>query len=70
MGRKCIHTRQRCGEACIRTTFVSKEDMKSYAKIPEYGKLFKISLPIADDVAVADYWVNKEIIQSNFKTDV
>ena len=41
------------------TTFASKDDMKSYAKIPEYSKLFKISLPIADDVTVADYWVNK-----------
>ncbi len=41
------------------TTFASKEDMKSYSKIPEYSKLFKISLPIADDVTVADYWVNK-----------
>jgi hypothetical protein len=41
------------------TTFASKDDMKSYSKIPEYSKLFKISLPIADDVTVADYWVNK-----------
>ncbi len=41
------------------TTFASKEDMKSYAKIPVYSRLFKISLPIADDVTVADYWVNK-----------
>ena len=41
------------------TTFASKEDMKSYAKIPEYARLFKISLPIADDVTVADYWTNK-----------
>lgn len=41
------------------TTFASKDDMKSYSKIPEYSKLFKISLPIADDVTVVDYWVNK-----------
>ncbi len=41
------------------TTFASKEDMKSYSKIPEYARLFKISLPIADDVTVVDYWVNK-----------
>ena len=41
------------------TTFASKDDMKSYAKIPEYARLFKISLPIADDVTVADYWVSK-----------
>jgi Stress responsive A/B Barrel Domain len=41
------------------TTFSSKDNMKSYSKIPEYARLFKISLPIADDVTVADYWVNK-----------
>ncbi|HSQ44130.1 MAG TPA: Dabb family protein [Ginsengibacter sp.] len=41
------------------TTFASKEDMKNYSKIPEYAKLFKISLPISDDVTVVDYWVNK-----------
>lgn len=41
------------------TTFASKEDMMSYAKIPGHEKLFKISLSIADDVTVVDYWVNK-----------
>jgi hypothetical protein len=41
------------------TTFASKEDMKLYSKIPEYSRLFKISLPIADDVTVADYWIKK-----------
>ena len=41
------------------TTFASKEDMKSYQKIPEYASLFKISLRIADDVSVVDYWVKK-----------
>ena|ERR1019366_5911936 len=41
------------------TTFASKEDMKSYAKFPEYAKLFKISLPVSDDVTVVDYWINK-----------
>ncbi len=41
------------------TTFASKEDMKSYSKIPEYARLFKVSLPIADDVTVVDYWVHK-----------
>lgn len=41
------------------TTFASKEDMKSYQKIPEYSSLFKISLLIADDVSVVDYWVEK-----------
>ncbi len=41
------------------TTFASKEDMKSYQKNPEYSSLFKISLHIADDVSVVDYWVEK-----------
>jgi hypothetical protein len=41
------------------TSFVSKDDMDNYRKIPEYSKLFKVSLPISDDVTVADYWVNK-----------
>jgi hypothetical protein len=41
------------------TTFASKEDMKSYQKIPEYSSLFKISLLIAGDVSVVDYWAEK-----------
>jgi hypothetical protein len=41
------------------TTFASKDDIDNYRKIPAYTTLFKASLPIADDVAVADYWVNK-----------
>jgi hypothetical protein len=41
------------------TSFASKDDMDSYRKIPEYGRLFKTSLPVSDDVTVADYWVNK-----------
>jgi hypothetical protein len=41
------------------TSFAAKEDMDKYRKIPEYSKLFKLSLPIADDVTVADYWSNK-----------
>ena len=41
------------------TTFASKEDMGAYTKIPEYQKLFKISLSVADDVSVVDYWKNK-----------
>jgi stress responsive alpha/beta barrel protein len=41
------------------TSFASKDDMDNYRKIPEYGKLFKLSLPISDDVTVADYWANK-----------
>jgi len=41
------------------TTFTSRENMKSYQKIPEYSSLFKISLLIADDVSVVDYWAEK-----------
>ena len=41
------------------TSFAAKDDMDNYRKIPEYGKLFKTSLSIADDVTVADYWINK-----------
>lgn len=41
------------------TTFATEDDLKNYRKIPEYSKLFKISLSIADDVSVADYWANK-----------
>ena len=41
------------------TSFAAKNDMDNYRKIPEYGKLFKLSLPISEDVTVADYWVNK-----------
>ena len=41
------------------TTFASKEDMQQYSKIPEYASLFKISLPIAKEVSVVDYWIDK-----------
>jgi len=41
------------------TSFASKEDMDNYRKIPEYSNLFKLSLPLAADVTVADYWVRK-----------
>jgi len=41
------------------TTFTSEEDKMNYSKIPDHARLFKISLPIADDVTVVDYWVNK-----------
>ena len=41
------------------TTFVSKEDLDNYRKIPEYKKLFQLSLPIASDVNVVDYTINK-----------
>jgi hypothetical protein len=39
-------------------TFASKDDMQSYTKIPEHARLFKLSLPIADDVNVVDYWAH------------
>ena len=41
------------------TSFASKEDMQHYSKIPEYASLFKISLPIAEEVSVVDYWIDK-----------
>src|SRR5215471_7694413 len=41
------------------TSFASKEDMDNYRKIPDYSKQFKASLPIASEVTVADYCVNK-----------
>ena len=41
------------------TTFASKQDMESYRKIPEYKRLFQLSLPIADEVNVVDYTINK-----------
>lgn len=41
------------------TSFSSKEDMKNYTKIPEYKNLFKISMKIAKDVSVVDYWITK-----------
>ncbi|HEX5152112.1 MAG TPA: Dabb family protein [Parafilimonas sp.] len=41
------------------TSFASKEDIDNYRKLPDYPKLFKLSLPVADDVTVADYWAKK-----------
>ena len=41
------------------TSFASKDDMENYRKIPAYSKLFKLSLPVANEVTVADYWANK-----------
>ena len=41
------------------TSFASKEDIDSYRKMPDYSKLFKLSLPVASEVTVADYWANK-----------
>lgn len=41
------------------TTFTSKEDLESYRKIPGYKRLFQLSLPIADEVNVVDYTINK-----------
>ena len=37
------------------TTFASKENLDNYRKIPEYKKLFQLSLPVADEVNVVDY---------------
>ena len=41
------------------TSFATKEDMDSYRKMPDYSQLFKLSLPVASEVTVADYWANK-----------
>lgn len=41
------------------TTFTSKQDLTDYKKIPVYARLFPISLAIADEVNVVDYWVDK-----------
>ena len=41
------------------TSFASKDDMDSYRKQPGYSSLFKISLPVAEDVSVVDYWAKK-----------
>jgi len=41
------------------TSFASKEDIDKYRKLPDYPRLFKLSLPVAEDVTVADYWAKK-----------
>lgn len=41
------------------TTFASQQDLNLYRKIPLYARLFPLSLSIADDVSVVDYWVGK-----------
>lgn len=41
------------------TTFASKEDLDAYRKIPGYKRLFQLSLPVADEVNVVDYTINK-----------
>lgn len=41
------------------TSFASKEDMGSYKKQPAYSGLFKLSLSVASEVTVVDYWVKK-----------
>jgi len=43
------------------TSFAAKEDLDSYKKIPEYSKLFKLSLPVSEEVNVADYWAKKQL---------
>jgi hypothetical protein len=41
------------------TTFASRQDLNLYRKMPLYSSLFPLSLAIADDVSVVDYWVEK-----------
>lgn len=41
------------------TTFASREDLNLYRKIPLYRSLFPLSLAIADEVSVVDYWAEK-----------
>src|SRR4051812_15647402 len=41
------------------TTFAAKEDMDNYKKSALDKSLFKVSLALADDVTVADYWIKK-----------
>ena len=41
------------------TTFATQQDLSSYKKNPQYARLFPLSLAIADDVSVVDYWVEK-----------
>jgi hypothetical protein len=43
------------------STFVSKDDMDNYKKIPSYKVFFKLSLAVADEVTVADL-TGKEMI--------
>lgn len=40
------------------TAFASKEDLENYRNIPEYKRLFQLSLQIASDVNVVDYTIN------------
>jgi high-affinity nickel permease len=41
------------------TTFASRKDLDLYRKIPLYRSLFPLSLAIADEVSVVDYWAEK-----------
>ena len=41
------------------TTFASRQDLNLYKKNPLYASLFPLSLAIADEVSVVDYWVEK-----------
>ena len=43
------------------TSFASKEDLNSYKKISEYSQLFKLSLPVSEEVMVADYWAKESL---------
>ena len=54
-----MKNKERFGNNIYNTTFASKEDQDSYRKIPEYKKLFQLSLPIADEVNEVDYTIKK-----------
>jgi len=54
-----ISTRDTLAKHVYVTTFASKEDLDNYKKISLYKTLFKLSLAVADDVTVADYWIKK-----------
>jgi hypothetical protein len=41
------------------TTFASRQELNLYRKIPLYASLFPLSLAIAEDVSVVDYWAGK-----------
>ena len=41
------------------TTVATRDDMDNYKKTPLYKTLFKMSLAVAADVTVADYWIKK-----------
>lgn len=54
-----MSTRDTLAKHIYVTTFASKEDLASYKNVPAYSGLFKLSLAVANEVTVADYWVKK-----------